>query len=281
MAGLDPRTCPPPEVLGAYIEGKVDAPTRIALQRHAVSCPQCIFVIGEASRYLANDDANREEEEEQPGRRRPWFAIAASVGLVCTLVGAWFVAKPRDPLDRLRRAAAAAPSRSIEGRLDGFAYSPYRSPRSDPIPDDTALHLQAERYTRLEGDNAAAWHIRGIAALLLRKNTAAVAMLEKAVALDTRRAGYWSDLSAAYLAAAEKAGHPQAVAAVRAAERAAALDPSLSAAYFNRAVALQYLGAYDAAAQAYERCLALDPASPWSAEVRMRRWLLSRESKFQ
>jgi len=101
-------------------------------------------------------------------------------------------------------------------------------------------------------------------------------MLQRAVALEPRRAGYWSDLSAAYLAAAAKGDGAQTSAAVRAAERAATLDPNLSAAQFNRAVALQSLGAYDAAAQAYERYLTLDPASPWSAEARMRRTLLPR-----
>ncbi|PYQ29996.1 MAG: hypothetical protein DMF56_09730 [Acidobacteria bacterium] len=278
MVGLDPRVCPPAEILGAYLEGKVDAPTRAAVQRHASACPHCVFVIGEVSRYLANnDDAGGEEETEEPARRRLWgAAVAAAIGFVCLLVGSWFIAKSRDPLHDLRVAAAAAPSRSMQGRLDGFAYSPYRAPRSDAASDDTALRLRAEHLTGLEGENASAWHARGIAALVLRKNIAAVVTLQKAVALAPQQAGYWSDLSAAHLAAAEKGDRAQVRAAVQAAERAVALDPLLPAAQFNRAVALQSLGRNTEAAQAYERYLMLDPASPWSAEARMRRYLLPR-----
>jgi tetratricopeptide (TPR) repeat protein len=276
MAGADPHTCPPPEVLGAYIEGKVDAPTRIAVQRHVVDCPECVFVIAEASRYLASDDADAEEETEDAKQTWPWSAgIAAAVGLVCVLT-AWFIAVARDPLHDLRRAAAAVPTRPIEGRLDGFSYSPYRSPRSNAVREDAVLRIRAERIVRLAGSDARTWHARAVAALVLGKNAAAVAMLERAALLAPHEARYRSDLAAALIAAAPNGDVAKLRAAVRAAERATALEPSLAAAHFNRAVALQHLDAYDTAAQAYDRYLALDPNSPWSAEVRERRTLLPR-----
>ena len=275
MARPGPPTCPPPEVLGAYIEGKVDAPTRMTIQRHIASCPECIFIVGETSAFLT-DESNVAEDEAEPSRGWTWAAALAAVVVACFLAAAWLLVK-RDPLANLRTAAAAARTRPVEGRLDGFVWVPYAAARSDAIRDDAVLRLRAESLANSTGDNARAWHARATAALVLKRFPEAIRMFQIAAALEPRQASYWNDLAVAYIAAVARSENASELRdAVSAATRAAAIDPSFAAAQFNLAVALQHLGDARGAARAYDRCLALDPRSRWAAETRTRRALLPR-----
>jgi tetratricopeptide (TPR) repeat protein len=277
MARPDQYPCPPPEILGAFVEGKLDPATRNRVKGHVASCSQCVFVVGETNLYLHHegDDSDMEADEPHRGWRRT-AAIAAAVAVVCALA-AWMAEKRRDPLDELRRAAAAVPSRPVEGQLSGFTYLPYRTPRSDASQKDAILRLKAERIARMETTtDPRAWHARGVAALMLRNNIVAIADLQRAVALSPREPTYWNDLAAAHLASGASGKASELRDALSAAARATALDPSLSAAEFNRAIALERLGDFRAAAAAYDRCADLDPASRWTSEVRIRQARLPR-----
>lgn len=277
MARSDPQTCPPPEVLGAFIEGKLERATQATVKRHVASCSQCIFVVGNANAFLTSDEAETEEESEGQPRRWRWTAAAtAAMVIACTLAGIWLAWKRRDPLDDLRHAIAAAQQRPVEGQLAGFPYAPYRVPRSDASDFDPRIEIEAKRLMRVGGNDARAWHARGIGALVLGDAAKATAMLEKAVVLSPRDAAYWNDLAAAHLAIGANDNERQLGEAVSAATKAETLDASLAAAPFNRALALERAGNSDAALQAYDRCLSLHRDDAWASEARLLRDRLAR-----
>jgi tetratricopeptide (TPR) repeat protein len=272
MVHSDPQICPSPEVLGAFIEGTLDASARAGVRRHVASCSQCVFVVGEANAFLSSDEPEADEESEGSRDGWPWTAaIAAVIVLTCATAAAWLTARWRDPLDRVRRAADAAPTRPAEGQLADFGYAPYRATRSDVAEVNPRLRIEAERLMHAGGSDARTWHARGVASLILGDAATAVMMLQKAVVLAPQNAGYWSDLAAARVAAGTRGDQAELRDAASAASRAEAIDPSLVSASFNRALALEHLGDPGAAARAYERCLALRPSEPWAAEIRLRR----------
>lgn len=272
MVGSDTRICPAPEVLGAFIEGTADPVTRRAVQRHIADCLECVFVVGETSRYLSVEDEEEpaEAEEDAPKKRRWWPALAAAAVAVVCLLAAWYAASRRDPLERLRHVAATLPTRGIEGRLDGFAHGRYNDIRAAAAPADPTLRIEAERVVRLHRDDARGLHARGVAALLLGRTDESVIMLRKAAELDPDNPTYWSDLAAAELAA-EEGPSPAALAA---AQRATSLDPTSVSALFNEAVALQRLRSARAS-EAWARYLAVERHSGWSTEATERRKSLS------
>jgi len=81
-----------------------------------------------------------------------------------------------------------------------------------------------------------------------------------------------NDLAAAYYVRAQETGAAtDLVHALGAVERAAALAPNDPVVAFNRALILDRLQVLDAARDAWERCLRLDPASEWGREAQRRR----------
>jgi len=270
MAGTAPHPCPPPEVLGAYIEGNVDTSARKDIQSHLASCPECLFVIKETVDHLAEDEETAENEEDARRPSRQW-SIAAAAALAAVSVLIWYVEATRDPLTRLRHLAAAAPSRPTEGYVDSLPYRAYSVSRSDSGTDDVALRLEARRLAQIAGTDARSAHARAVALLMLNQASEAASLLERAARLDPGRPNYWSDLAAAHLAVAQAAGDRETLEAIRAADQALALNARFAAAHFNRALALERLGRDGDAIAAYDRFLVLDPSSPWSAEARARR----------
>jgi tetratricopeptide (TPR) repeat protein len=275
MGGGDVYRCPEPATLAAFVEGKLDGRGSSVVARHLVDCPECVSVAGEASRFL------REEAEEQvdseadlPHRRVHPFAasVAAALALVCCAAAIWWFVTSRDPLRRLRQAAATSPTRSIEPRLANFPYARFSLPRagvsSEKDPEDP-LTAVAEEVAGLPARDARAWHARGVAALLLNDDTNAVRCLETATRLAPADAAYWNDLAAAEIARDGGSGDVRALhAAITAADRAVAADPKLASAPFNRALASERLGLRQQAVEAYAQALRIDPQSGWAAETR-------------
>jgi CHAT domain-containing protein len=98
-----------------------------------------------------------------------------------------------------------------------------------------------------------------------------VETLARATADDPHAARSWSDLAAAYLVRAQRAGDPRdLVRAYTAAERAVREDGSLPEARFNRALSLERLFLRTEARAAWSGYLALDETSPWAGEARER-----------
>jgi tetratricopeptide (TPR) repeat protein len=249
-----PRGCPDPSVLAAFVEGTLDAQTRRDVERHVADCPECPGVIAETARFLEAGVDEAEGEPDPPPGRQWWWLTAAAFAALCTL-GAWQFVVNRDPLRHVKQIASECAVRPVEGQLVGFGYAPLSLPRAGRKPAvDLALRAEAERLT--------SFHARGVALLLLGNVNAAVPSLERATRLTPDDAEVWSDLAAARIAAREFSR------ALTAADRAVALAPSLAAAHFNRALALEYLGRRDEAIRAYQRAMNLDPR--WREEIASR-----------
>ena len=85
------------------------------------------------------------------------------------------------------------------------------------------------------------------------------------------RADLHNDLAAAYLERFRRRGaRDDAVRAGAAAMRATELSPGRPEPWFNLALSRQTEGNERAALQAVERAETVDPASPWTAELRSR-----------
>jgi tetratricopeptide (TPR) repeat protein len=264
-------------VLAAFIEGKLDTAEKAVVARHLADCSECVSVTGEASRFLteeAEEPADGEGDLPHAGRSPLVMAIAACLALACFAVAMWwFVTSRGDPLLRLREIAANASARSVEPRLAGFPYARFSSPRSEvrkKDPDDP-MTAEAEQVAALPGNDARAWHARGVAALLLHEDSEAVRCLDAATRLAPKEAAYWNDLAAAEIARDEGRGDVRLLqAAILAADRSLALAPTFASASFNRALASERLGIRQQAIYGYERALATDPRSRWNDETRTR-----------
>jgi CHAT domain-containing protein len=98
-----------------------------------------------------------------------------------------------------------------------------------------------------------------------------ISFLQTAAWLAEEPAIALADLSGAYLARAEIRQAPEDLfRALDAAARALGLEPRNAAACFNRATALEYIGADWSAAKAWEMCAMLDGQSGWGVEARRR-----------
>lgn len=231
---------------------------------------------------------------------RRW-ARARPVGMLALagIAAVWLLAscggRPRHddgPLARL--ASAAAGVRVGRARLSGaFSHSECHD-RSRPQSLVTGLVCEspppwewpgAAAFERVgvrlkhsaNGNDATHRHAVGLWHLLVGDAAQAVAELRAASRLDSLSAAARSDLAAAYLALAESADDPGAIAlAYVAAESALALDSSLAEARFNHALTLERLFLRSDAIDAWNAYLAVDSRSPWAREARARRERLSR-----
>lgn len=265
MSGDDAYLCPEPSVLGAFVEGRLDAAARAAVDRHLATCAECVGIVGDATRFLEEETDEVSDAEVEPPTKLPMRAIAAiAAAVVCAVaLTAWFAASRRDPLTHLRSVAARVDTRPIEPRLAGFAYKPPATPRGGPSIEDDALLREAERVA----GSAPAPHARGVALLLVGRTAEALPLLRRAAAQAPNDASCWNDLAAAGLVAAGRdTTHLRA--AIAAADHAIALDPQSAAALFNRALAAERLGDDANAAAFYRLALRLERDSAWSTETR-------------
>jgi len=257
MAQWNGYACPDDGVLAAYAEGKVDRRMSRAIEDHVAGCDECDSVLAATIALL------RREKR----RRRPWWiAVAAAVAVILISIPAWFIAR-RDPIVAIREAAARAPTRAIEGHLADFEHRPYRPSRSaSPTPADLKIRAQAARLMRQQ--SARTLHARGVASLLLGDPVAASKALQLAAIGEPANARYWNDLATAHL---ELGSRSDLQAAVADADAAIAISPSLPAAHFNRAVALQRLGRRADAMLSYDRAALVESSPEWRDEIRTRR----------
>ena len=145
---------------------------------------------------------------------------------------------PRDPaMERIHATLNELPYRPVAGRLTGERqYRPFQR-RFTPGP---TYRLRAA--TGMAGSVTQKSSVRGIALLLEgRAADAAEALTTAAVGGGT--ADIWSDLAAAYLAAAEADQSSEAALdALAAAARALEIDSRHAPAHFNRMQTLDWLG---------------------------------------
>ena len=282
----DASDCPDLETLAAYLDGRLSARERADVTAHLADCADCYFVFTEAAQTHVTSRAVEPTRPMRSWWTRPrvmWPAVASALATAATIwlaVGTgvfnlWRGARPE--LQAL--VAAVGTDRTIEPRLTGgFAYGPLRGPvrgagdsSSERISPDVriaAAQIEKDAGTSRTQD---AMRLLAVSHLLIGGVDRAIALLEAASNEPTADARTFSDLSAAYLVRAETSRQPDAAAAaVRAADRAIALDRHLAEAWFNRADALQRVSRLDEARDAWRAYLAIDAQSGWADEARVR-----------
>ena len=172
-------------------------------------------------------------------------------------------------LEQLTNAAERARTRPTTARLAGFPWAPPSAAmRSGAAASDPPiLAAAAGLVERPQNDRASA-----LALLLTGRRQEAVAALEALANSAARDASVWNDLAAARYELATASGNEMLVGpALAAADEALRIDPTNPAAAFNRALILERLGLYAAAARGFEKAAVSDADSRWGKEAHDRR----------
>lgn len=288
-AGADEGlSCPDAETLAAYLDGTLERQGRESVEAHAADCAECRSVLAETVHFQIGTSPPRAAVVVLPrGRteRRLFAALGALAAAAAVLLAAWVSLRPSSSADvQARRpelaelVAAVGDSRPFEPRLTGgFHHGPLQpvmrsgEPAGRQAPPDVriaAARLDQVRRDRPSPESVAAF---ATAELVLGRASSAVALLEEVSRQRPESALVWSDLAAAYLVAAERAGDRDAAdKALSAADRALALETQLPEALFNRALALEALGRADAARAAWRAYAALPARDAWGDEASRR-----------
>ena len=261
---------PGAETMAAFLEGKLAPESVAAVAAHLRECEDCRTITGEAARF-EEEEAQFHAAARRPAKSRWWMAVAAAAASVVIAIP---LLRPSDPIATLIDASPRD-HRRVQGRLSGFPWAPLhgarRSQAASPAEHEltSAAHEVLGRTT--DDEAVEARHAAGVANLLIDQTAAGLEKLASAAG-DSKDARIWNDLAAARFTVAVREGDEAALLppALAAADRAIQLDPELADAHFNRALILEQMNARDAARQAWERYLALDPSSAWSAEARQR-----------
>jgi len=274
--------CIDDESLAAYVDGRLDPAERRAVELHASQCSRCRDLIVETAAFVEQDARARKAPRFRVTWRKAAVVAAALAAAVVLLVRITFVSSrqpspaSRPELAGLVAAAAHEPTRLVEGRLTGgFAYKPPPVPTRGAGDRNVSPELKIAAAQIEQGakrrESASSDAALGTSYLAVGNIENAVDYLETAVLEHPDDARYQNDLSVAYIARATAAGRaddwPKALAA---AERAAARDPHLTEACFNRALALEGLTLASDAAEAWTACAQADAGSPWAVEARAR-----------
>ena len=270
------------ESLAAYVDGRLDPAERRAVEVHASQCSRCRELLVETAAFVEEDTRGRNPSRFRVIGPKAALLAAALAATVVLLVRITFLSSrqpataSRPELAGLVAAAAHEPTRLVEGRLTGgFAYKPPPVPTRgagarNVSPEVKIAAAQIEQGAKRR-ESAASDAALGTSYLAVGNVDNAVDYLETAVQEHPDDARYQNDLSVAYIARATAAGRaddwPKALAA---AERAAARDPHLVEACFNRALALEGMTLASDAADAWTACAQADAGSPWATEARAR-----------
>lgn len=267
-------TCPSLETIGAFVDGRFKDREREVIADHLASCETCYFVFSEAARTRVTAQPRAEVVQFTP-RRMAW-GIAAGLAAAATIVLAVNVFRPfgangdERALTELVTAVGAA--RTFEPRLTGgFAYAPVRGPVrgvnnvANLSPDVRIAIAEIEKQAAARPVAAAS------AALVAGDADRAIGILEALSQLRQNDPKILTDLSAAYLARAERTSSVEdASRGLAMANRALEIDRLLPEALFNRALALQMSGLTEEARAAWQSYLAIDDRSGWADEARAR-----------
>lgn len=262
--------CPTEETLAAYIDDRLDAPTRRKVTEHISSCGECRDLV-----LMATDFQMSEAPANVVRGKFGWIATAAALAAAAVL--AIFVLRPAfvygPQMDDLRAASEGLEFRPGLARIaDGLSYKEkaptFRGGASKQSDSNSKAQLL------LIAADAKDPHVGGLALLLTardgKETKEAVDELEAAYAgaSGEKRDAIANDLAAALLTYGERWANDKTFT-----ERALALSEDLwkrrraPEAAWNRAVALESLGRDDAAIQAWGEYLALDPSSEWAKEA--------------
>jgi hypothetical protein len=267
--------CPEPQVLQAFVEGRLGANERRAVLAHLDECGDCMSAVD-----IANEILHEEVAGGRSGNRQPhwWLAAAAAVMIAIGGVAVWRLLAPSSHAPSIATLVAAAPhsARTVEPRIaGGFAWAAWVGPSRSgaTAADEKSLELSGLAGAALSeahrNKSAPAQHVAGVAMLLAGHSDSSLPLLEAATRRAPDDASAWNDLAAGQYAAAiasdQASRYPVALAA---ADHALAIDPHFAEAAFNRALILERLGLAGEARLAWQHYLELDPDSAWAKEAR-------------
>jgi len=273
---------PEPEELATFAEGNISATDLPAIKEHLAACADCVETLGATVRFL-DEESRREPRQARSYRSRrrwPWLVAAA---ITAVLSGALWQARPSKPL--VDRLVAAAPSdvRFIEPRVSGgFPWAPLADQQRNDARDPRQMELigAAGRVLRDANPQGSLGDRRAIALAHMVSGNAeeAIATLARIPEAD-RDASVWNDLACAYYTVARASDAPEQLqAALVAVDRALAMKPDLAEALFNRALILERFHLRDAAITAWQKYLAVESGSAWTAEAQQHLQRLVRRS---
>jgi CHAT domain-containing protein len=273
-----------PETLAAYLDGRLSATERAAVEAKLASDDDSYELLVEVMR---TQDA-LPEPQVQSGRRWWWAAgaVAAAAAVVLAVRLGPTSSPAASPDERISVLIAAVNGeRYVAPRLTGgFPSGPIRSATRSASPDPSnrgtadlssqnlaLLAAVGEAQKRSLADpNAANLHAEGVGLVLLGSLDQAIDTLESASANAPENSAILSDLAAAYAARAASAQSARDWSnALDRSERALRMNPALTEAAFNRALALESLN-LDGALVAWRTYLDLDRSSAWADEARDR-----------
>ena len=282
------------EALGMYLEGRGSHGERERIEQHLTGCDDCYELFADSLRLLqpmaAEGTVARRRSE---AHRHPWWFFSFPVSSVAggsgspvraplPLRSSWRSSlrkrlTPRSgelPVEYRALMAALNSERPSVGRLAGTAgYAPapmlLRSNTRTLEPGVEAAAAKVLQATE-RNSSAAALRASGVSFLVPGDMDRAVDALQRAAAAAPDDSNIQTDLSAAYLERARRAGdaRPDGERAWRAAARAHELAPQSPAALFNLALSLEQLARRTDAERAWRQYLELDPDSDWAREAR-------------
>lgn len=276
---VNDESCLGDETLSLYLEGRLEAPLRMASEQHMVECDQCrgrlvrfMRVMNEGVleeeesaiddaiarftvRYGDNPTPVRPELESRVEQSRIGAIAAVAAALVVALGGAFFWLagpSPGDVLESLLAERRHRPRFSMQE-----VHSPFSAVRAPLDGEDGALEAMMTGATDLE------WGVFFVATGDYERG---LPLLERAVA--TGSAAAHNDLGLAYMLSDQAAaGQGNVEAARREFQAAIAADPAFATPLFNMAILLAREGLNDEATDYAMRYAALDPDSGWTDEL--------------
>jgi hypothetical protein len=178
--------------------------------------------------------------------------------------------------------ALLGPARRVRPRFTGFgagpcgdrassssAKWPMHCTEAPPLKRTEIRALSALRH-HLARQSLSSHHARGVLKAHLATSSSGLldALLDLREATATNSAAAWNDLGAAHLLLFDRtANADELVSGLEAFERAQDLDPRQAEARFNRALVLQTLGLYPAAAKEWRELRSAERGSPWTTEI--------------
>ena len=225
------------------------------------------------------------ETTSRAATRRSLVGVLAAAAAVVVVIFSPSLLRPR--LDRdagLVDLVGVSEQRSVLGRLTGgFPHAPLGVPsaggQGGRAAEADRIFLTAAKIRESFGEREtpSRLHDLGLSQLLAGRYDEAAQALLAASREQPANARYLNDVAAVQLERARRGLRPDDLPrALASADRARRLDPSLTEAWFNRALATTGLSLTSRAKSAWTDYLDRDPASPWAAEARSQLAELSR-----
>lgn len=136
-------TCPDPEVLAAFIDGRLSAQERRQVVEHLDRCEECYEVVAETARFQGEEVPGARvvtPPSERWGRRQRWIWAAAAAAVVVAVIALPMIGPDTDDV----RLSTADLVGSIGGDPELLVRSRWTPPPAlgfAPDPSDLAFHV--------------------------------------------------------------------------------------------------------------------------------------------